>query len=95
VYAARTWQQLCQLTADLPVPADPSAERPAAPWTFAGADRCLLCVLLILCPPAGIAWWLLGRRRPAADPGRPGITFRGAPGGAVPPGREGEHAADR
>ncbi len=31
-------------------------------------DRCLLCLLLIVCPPAGIAWWLLSRRRPGADP---------------------------
>jgi hypothetical protein len=32
-------------------------------------DRCLLCLLLIICPPAGIAWWLLSRRRPGAEPG--------------------------
>jgi len=26
-------------------------------------DRCLLCTLLVLCRPAGIAWLLAGRRR--------------------------------
>jgi len=30
---------------------------------LAGVDPCLLCVLLIVCPPAGIAYWLLSRRR--------------------------------
>jgi pyruvate/2-oxoglutarate dehydrogenase complex dihydrolipoamide acyltransferase (E2) component len=80
-YAARTWQQLRQLTADLPGTAG-ATERRAAPGMVAGPDRCLLCVLLIVCPPAGIAWWLLSRRRPAADPRR---ALR----------REGEHAQDR
>ena len=59
-YAARTWQQLRPLTADLPAPEPVGAGRPAA---FSGADLCLLCLLLIVCPPAGIAWWLLSRRR--------------------------------
>src|SRR5216683_5770588 len=45
VYAARTWQQLRQLTADLPAPAGAIAARPAAPGMLAGADRCLLCAL--------------------------------------------------
>ncbi len=74
-YTARTWQQLRELTADLPAP--PAAAEPMAPARFAGPDLCLLCVLLILCPPAGIAWWLLSRSRPqvplapgAADPVR-------------------------
>ena len=65
-YAARSWQQLRQLTADLPGAA---TERRAAPGMAAEPDRCLLCLLLIVCPPAGIAWWLLSRRRPGADPG--------------------------
>ena len=60
-YAARTWQQLRQLTADLPAPLGAAA--PAAPAVVTVPDLCLLCVLLIVCPPAGIAWWLLSRRR--------------------------------
>ena len=43
--------------------------RRAAPGMAAEPDRCLLCLLLIICPPAGIAWWLLSRRRPGAEPG--------------------------
>jgi len=66
-YAARTWQQLRQLTADLPGTAG-ATERRAAPRVLAEPDRCLQCLLLIICPPAGIAWWLLSRRRPGADP---------------------------
>ena len=62
-YAARTWQQLHQLTADLPAP--PAAAKPVAPAGFTAPGPCLLCVLLCLCPPAGIAWWLLSRRRQA------------------------------
>lgn len=67
-YAARTWQQLRQLTADLPGTAGATGRR-AAPGIVAEPDPCLLCLLLIVCPPAGIAWWLLSRRRPGADPG--------------------------
>ncbi len=67
-YAARTWQQLDQLTADLPAAPGAAAEPAAVPMPFGGADLCLLCVLLIVCPPAGIAWWLLSRRRPGTDP---------------------------
>ena len=69
-YAARTWQQLDQLTADLPA-------RPAAatlvqqvPGMFAGADLCLLCVLLVACPPAGIAWLFFCWHRSRTDPDR-------------------------
>src|SRR5262249_33900328 len=65
-YAARTWQQLRQLTADLPAP--PVAAEPMAAAMFTGPDLCLLCVLSIVCPPAAIAWWLLSRRRPGIDP---------------------------
>jgi len=65
-YATRTWQQLHQLTADLPAP--PGAAGPVAPARFTGPELCLLCVLLCLCPPAGIAWWLLSRRRPGTGP---------------------------
>jgi len=61
-YAARSWQQLHQLTADLPT-ASGGATVPTASRMLAGVDPCLLCVLLIVCPPAGIAYWLLSRRR--------------------------------
>ena len=66
-YAALTWQQLRQLTADLP--ASPGAMEPVAPAMFGAPDLCLLYVLLIVCPPAGIAWWLMSRRHSAADRG--------------------------
>jgi DUF1707 SHOCT-like domain len=54
--AARTRDQLHALTADLPGTGVQRA-RPATvldPW--------LLCLLLCLCPPAGVAYWLLSRR---------------------------------
>ena len=80
-YAARSWQQLHQLTADLPAASVVAAE-PMAPGVLAGADPCLLCVLLIVCPPAGIAYWLLSRRRPPLPP-------------AGTRGQAGLHAQDR
>jgi hypothetical protein len=65
-YAAQTWQELRQLTADLPGP-QASATGPGTLLGMpAGTDLCLLCVLLIVCPPARIAWWLMARRRPPA-----------------------------
>ena len=60
-YTARTRADLAGLTSDLPVPADHPAESPAA--ELDGPDRCLLCALLVLCPPAGICWLLAARRR--------------------------------
>jgi hypothetical protein len=74
-YVARTWAELARLTADLPVPADGAARRPAA--MPEGADRCLLCALLVLCPPAGIAWLLAAQCRP----GSRGAGPRVGPGG--------------
>ena len=68
-YAARTWQQLGQLTADLPAPSA-AAAGPAAAGMFAGADLCLLCVLLVVCPPAGIAWLFFCWHRSRTDPDR-------------------------
>jgi uncharacterized protein DUF1707 len=53
---SRTRDQLDVLTMDLPG-ADVRPVRPATvldPW--------LLCLLLCLCPPAGVAYWLLSRR---------------------------------
>jgi uncharacterized protein DUF1707 len=58
-FAARTRDQLRALTADLP-DADVRAARPAM-----ALDPCLLCLLLCVCPPAGVAYWLLSRRRTA------------------------------
>jgi hypothetical protein len=51
--AARTGPELAWLTADLPDRAD--APGRAAAGRPDGLDRCLLCALLIACPPAGIA----------------------------------------
>src|SRR6516165_10672637 len=61
-YAARSWQQLQQLTADLPAVSGAATE-PMAPGLLSGAAPCLLSVLLIACPPAATAYWLLSRRR--------------------------------
>ena len=68
-YGARTWHQLDQLTADLPAPPAAASGQPV-PGMFDGADLCLLCVLLVVCPPAGIAWLFLCWHRSHADPGR-------------------------
>ena len=73
-YAARTWQQLDPLTADLPAPPAAAIGQPV-PGRLAGADLCLLCVLLVACPPAGIAWlfWYWHRSRTGPDR-RPATT---------------------
>jgi Domain of unknown function (DUF1707) len=55
--AARTTDQLRALTADLPE----ADVRPAQPAMV--LDPVLLCLLLWVCPPAGVAYWLLSRRR--------------------------------
>jgi hypothetical protein len=65
-YAARAWAELARLTADLPPPAGHAAGHPAP--MLECVERCLLCALLVLCPPAGIAWLLAARRR--SRPGR-------------------------
>ena len=57
--AARTRDQLRALTADLPAADARPARSAMAP------DPCRLCLLLCVCPPAGIAYWLLSRRRTA------------------------------
>lgn len=79
-YAARTQQQLNHLVADLPASA--SAPSPA-PGMLTSADRCLLCVLSCICPPAAIAWWLRSRRRPPRHPDRPLPTAAGPDGGRL------------
>ena len=63
-YAARTWRELAGLTADLPRSAGAGYGR-AAPGMAEGLDWCLICALLICCPPAGIAWLLLRHRAQA------------------------------
>jgi hypothetical protein len=68
-YAARTWQQLGQLTADLPAPPVAASGQPV-PGMFAGTDLCLLCVLLVVCPPAGIAWLFFCWHHACTDPDR-------------------------
>jgi hypothetical protein len=87
-YAARTWYQLHQLTADLPTP--PRTAEPKAPARSTGPDLCLLCVLLCLCPPVGIAWWLLSRRRPDTEPDTR-LTPADGPAGAGEQGRLDEY----
>ena len=55
-YAARTRAQLRDLTADLPA-AGQQPPRPGMIW-----DQRLLIILLCICPPAGVACWLLSLR---------------------------------
>jgi hypothetical protein len=64
-YGARTWAELAALTSDVPGPAStaPSAAAQVIPSEM---DHCLLWALLILCPPAGIAWLLAARWRTRA-----------------------------
>ena len=61
-YGARTLGELAGLTADLPGPAGGAGARRAV-LVPDGVGRCLLCALLICCPPAGIAWLLTARGR--------------------------------
>jgi hypothetical protein len=68
-YAARTWRQLDRLAADLPAP-PAAALQPVVPGMPAGGELCLLCVLLVVCPPAGIAWLFSCWHRSRADPGQ-------------------------
>jgi Domain of unknown function (DUF1707) len=57
-YTAQTRAQLSDLTGDLPAP-----EQPPQPRVL--LDARLLCILLCICPPAGLAYWLLPVRQPA------------------------------
>lgn len=80
-YAARTWRELGALTADLPGLAGPPG--PARTTAPAVADVpqlnwCLLCALLILCPPVGIAWLLAAWHRSRAGQ-RYEVTASGQP----------------
>jgi hypothetical protein len=67
-YGARTTGDLDSLTADLPGQAGHARER-QVPVVPDEVDRCLLCALLVCCPPAGIAWLLAARRRARAGGG--------------------------
>jgi Domain of unknown function (DUF1707) len=58
-YAARTRAQLRELTADLP-----GAGQQPRPGT--NVDPRLLIILLCVCPPAGVAYWLLSLRETAS-----------------------------
>jgi len=80
-YAARSLGELGALTADLPAPARTAARR-EADMVAGEMDWCLLCALLILCPPAGIAWLLAARRRARAAAGPP--VTRAAAGAVTP-----------
>jgi hypothetical protein len=60
-YAARTWGDLAAQTSDLPGPSGATAAS-AAPRITHQIDPCLLCALLIACPPVGIAFLLAARR---------------------------------
>lgn len=80
-YAARSLRELGALTSDLPAPARTAARR-EADMVAGEMDRCLLCALLILCPPAGIAWLLAARRRARAAAGPP--VTRAAAGTVIP-----------
>jgi hypothetical protein len=67
-YSARTVGELARLTADLPGPGGEAGGRQQALLPD-GVDRCLMCSLLVCCPPAGIAWLLAARRRARATGG--------------------------
>lgn len=94
-YSARTWRELARLTADLPGPAATTGPQAAgAPKP----DWCLLCALLILCPPAGIAWLLAARRCSCAGLRHPVTAGGSQPVSAahdVARPREGWRAEDR
>jgi uncharacterized protein DUF1707 len=74
-YMARTLGHLARLTADLPGPVGNAGSRQAS-LVPDGVDRCLLCALLICCPPAGIAWLLAARRRGRVGGGDAGAADR-------------------
>jgi hypothetical protein len=58
-YAARTRGQLRDLIADLPA----AEQKPTRPGST--VDGRLLCILLCVCPPAALAYWLLSVRETA------------------------------
>lgn len=58
-WAAQTRAQLRDLTADLPA----AEQQPRRSRMI--LDTRLLCILLCVCPPAGVAYWLLSLRQTA------------------------------
>ena len=93
-YAARTWRDLDRVTTDLPGPLDVPGQ--VTQDVFGDLDRCLLCALLICCPPAGIAWLLAARHR-AHTGQRPALiaTPPSAAGGTAALAKAGRHAENR
>jgi hypothetical protein len=89
-YGARTWARLSELTSDLPAQSGAADEQPTMSSVPDGTDRCLLCALLILCPPAGVAWLLASRRR-----ARGTLDRRGAVWPVSVPAGNGQRAEDR
>jgi hypothetical protein len=99
-YAAKTRADLSDLTGDLPsaIPAQqehhgplvsvPSSAGPAhTEETGMCFDRCLLVCLLIACPPAGVAYWILAARTQPSSyardtSGRARVPVRGGAGSA-------------
>lgn len=77
-YGARTRTELRELTVDLPAH-DTHHESPPPP-----TDIWLLCVLLCLCPPAGLVY-LLARSRRGGVQERPGGSEHPPPDGLAPP----------
>ena len=73
-YAARTRAQLSDLTADLPA----ALKKP--PRSGMVLDPCLLCILLCVCPPAGLVYWLLSlastQQQPARGRRQPSTVLR-------------------
>lgn len=64
-YAAKTHADLHDLTSDLPgtVSAPATGDRPAVDQESMPLNVCLLLCLLLACPPAGIAYWIMTARR--------------------------------
>ncbi len=81
-YAARTLGELGELTADLPAATQGHVEG-EAPAAGGETGLCLRCALLILCPPAGVAWLLATRRRCRAG-SRPALREKAPLPGAIP-----------
>ena len=78
---ARTREQLWALTADLPAELVPARAAATTPY------HCLMCLLWCVCPPVGLAYWLVSRLAIRGD----ALEARhgGRAGGAMPGGRDG------
>jgi len=74
-YAAKTLPDLHALTSDLPGAAPPFADPESGPGMR--LNICLLLCLLCVCPPAGIAYWILAVAR---TPGRVAVLTGTAKG---------------